>query len=138
MTNRLYNIDFVVGRLKYYGFLAITPTVIVVTIFNYIQKPEDNFYYVKLTFVIYLLMFAVFYFKEIIDFRFKLKRFTEKFNYQDGIFKFTQLIKQASSVDQVLNHFKNTILEVLNIDNACVYDNSKGKLTSLVRITLKI
>ncbi|OAZ68730.1 Histidine kinase [Bacillus subtilis] len=99
MTNRLYNIDFVVGRLKYYGFLAITPTVIVVTIFNYIQKPEDNFYSVKLTVVIYLLMFAVFYFKEIIDFRFKLKRFTEKFNYQDGIFKFTQLIKQASSVD---------------------------------------
>ncbi|XYM17959.1 hypothetical protein M8C10_19470 [Bacillus spizizenii] len=137
MTNRLYNIDFVVGRLKYYGFLAITPTVIVVTIFNYIQKPEDNFYSVKLTVVIYLLMFAVFYFKEIIDFRFKLKRFTEKFNYQDGIFKFTQLIKQASSVDQVLNHFKNTILEVLNIDNACVYDNSKGEITLLSKNNFK-
>ncbi|MGM0950273.1 MAG: histidine kinase [Bacillota bacterium] len=137
MTNRLYNIDFVVGRLKYYGFLAITPTVIVVTIFNYVQKPKDNFYSVKLTIVIYLLMFAVFYFKEIIDFRFKLKRFTEKFNYQDGIFKFTQLIKQASSVDQVLNHFKNTILEVLNIDNACVYDNSKGEITLISKNNFK-
>ncbi|MED4857109.1 histidine kinase [Bacillus atrophaeus] len=137
MTNRLYNIDFVIGRLKYYGFLAITPTVIVVTIFNYIQKPKDNIYSVKLTIAIYLLMFAVFYFKEIIDFRFKLKRFTEKFNYQDGIFKFTQLIKQASSVDQVLNHFKNTILEVLNIDNACVYDNSKGEITLLSKNNFK-
>ncbi|MDO3660642.1 histidine kinase [Bacillus sp. C28GYM-DRY-1] len=137
MTNRLYNIDFVVGRLKYYGFLAITPTVIVVTIFNFVQKPKDNFYSVKLTIVIYLLMFAVFYFKEIIDFRFKLKRFTEKFNYQDGIFKFTQLIKQASSVDQVLIYFKNAILEVLNIDNACVFDNSKGEITLLSKNNYK-
>ena len=67
-------------------------------------------------------MLAVFYFKEILDFRFRLKRFSEKHNYQDSIFKFTQLIREASSLNQVLYHLKYTILEVLVVNKAFVLE----------------
>ncbi|MFP7464781.1 sensor histidine kinase, partial [Bacillus safensis] len=122
MTNKLYNMDFLISRLKYYGFLAITPTVFVVVTFYILQKPEDLKYTLKLALITYTLMLAVFYFKEILDFRFRLKRFSEKHNYQDSVFKFTQLIREASSLHQVLYHLKYTILEVLVVNKAFVLE----------------
>ncbi|MGE6626592.1 ATP-binding protein [Bacillus pumilus] len=122
MSNKLYNVDFFMGRIKYYCLLAITPTIVVVIIFDFIQKPSANFYTVKFTIITYILMLTVFYFKEIIDFRFRLKRFSEKHNYQDSVFKFTQLIREASSLHQVLYHLKYTILEVLVVNKAFVLE----------------
>ncbi|MEH7899631.1 sensor histidine kinase, partial [Bacillus pumilus] len=122
MSNKLYNVDFFMGRIKYYGFLAITPTILVVVVFDFLQKPNANFYTVKFTIITYILMLTVFYFKEIIDFRFRLKRFSEKHNYQDSVFKFTQLIREASSLHQVLYHLKYTILEVLVVNKAFVLE----------------
>ncbi|MCY7472255.1 ATP-binding protein [Bacillus safensis] len=122
MTNKLYNMDFLLSRLKYYGFLAITPTIFVVVTFYILQKPEDLKYTLKLAIITYTLMLAVFYFKEILDFRFRLKRFSEKHNYQDSVFKFTQLIREASSLHQVLYHLKYTILEVLVVNKAFVLE----------------
>ena len=122
MTNKLYNMDFLISRLKYYGFIAITPTILVVVTFYILQKPEDLKYTLKLAFITYTLMLAVFYFKEILDFRFRLKRFSEKYNYQDSVFKFTQLIREASSLHQVLYHLKYTILEVLVVNKAFVLE----------------
>ncbi|CUB17831.1 MULTISPECIES: ATP-binding protein [Bacillus] len=122
MTNKLYNMDFLISRLKYYGFLAITPTIFVVVTFYILQKPEDLKYTLKLAIITYTLMLAVFYFKEILDFRFRLKRFSEKHNYQDSVFKFTQLIREASSLHQVLYHLKYTILEVLVVNKAFVLE----------------
>ncbi|MED1457993.1 ATP-binding protein [Bacillus safensis] len=122
MTNKLYNVDFFLGRIKYYSLLAITPTIAVVVIFDFIQKPSANFYTMKFTIITYILMLTVFYFKEIIDFRFRLKRFSEKHNYQDSVFKFTQLIREASSLHQVFYHLKYTILEVLVVNKAFVLE----------------
>ncbi|MFS0655575.1 ATP-binding protein [Bacillus sp. 179-C3.3 HS] len=122
MSNKLYNVDFFMGRIKYYSLLAITPTILVVIIFDFIQKPSANFYTVKFTIITYILMLTVFYIKEIIDFRFRLKRFSEKHNYQDSVFKFTQLIREASSLHQVLFHLKFTILEVLVVNKAFVLE----------------
>ncbi|MEH7640095.1 sensor histidine kinase, partial [Bacillus pumilus] len=122
MTNKLYNMDFLISRLKYYGFLAITPTIFVIVTFYILQKPEDLKYTLKLALITYTLMLAVFYFKEILDFRFRLKRFSEKHNYQDSVFKFTQLIREASSLHQVLYHLKYTILEVLVVNKAFVLE----------------
>lgn len=122
MTNKLYNMDFLISRLRYYGFLAITPTIFVVVTFYILQKPEDLKYTLKLALITYTLMLAVFYFKEILDFRFRLKRFSEKHNYQDSVFKFTQLIREASSLHQVLYHLKYIILEVLVVNKAFVLE----------------
>ncbi|PCK20233.1 histidine kinase [Bacillus pumilus] len=122
MSNKLYNVDFFMGRIRYYSLLAITPTILVVIIFDFVQKPSANFYTVKFTIITYILMLTVFYFKEIIDFRFRLKRFSEKHNYQDSVFKFTQLIREASALNQVLYHLKYTILEVLIVNKAFVLE----------------
>lgn len=67
-------------------------------------------------------MFAVFYFKEVMDFKFRLKRFSEKFNYQDSIFKYTQLMRGVTSLQQVFKELKNTILDVLLVSKAYTFE----------------
>ncbi|MEK3708882.1 histidine kinase [Bacillus sp. FSL K6-1005] len=122
MTNKIYEIDFIIGRLKYYSLLAVTPTLLIITIYDLVQEPNSEFYTFKLTLLTYIIMLAVFYSKELLDFRFRLKRFSEKHNYQDSIFKFTQIIKGASSLKQVFTELESTLLEVLMISKVCVLE----------------
>ncbi|NRR38833.1 histidine kinase [Bacillus velezensis] len=122
MTNKIYEIDFIIGRLKYYSLLAVTPTLLIITIYDLVQDPNSEFYTFKLTLLTYIIMLAVFYSKEILDFRFRLKRFSEKHNYQDSIFKFTQIIKGASSLKQVFTELESTLLEVLMVSKVCVLE----------------
>ncbi|MED4821419.1 histidine kinase [Bacillus atrophaeus] len=122
MTNKIYNIDFILSRLKYYGFLALTPTIILISTIELFRSPESDYYNIKLTLLIYIIMLAVFYYKEVLDFRFRLKRVSEKFNYQDSVYKFTQLIRDSSSVTQVFGELKTTILEVLLVSRAHIYE----------------
>ncbi|WP_326110348.1 histidine kinase [Bacillus subtilis] len=124
MTNKIYNVDFILSRLRYYGFLALTPTIILISTIELISSPDSDFYSVKLTFLIYIIMLAVFYYKEVLDFRFRLKRVSEKFNYQDSIYKFTQMIRDSTSLSQVFEELKNTILEVSLVSRAHVYEVS--------------
>ncbi|WP_412055693.1 ATP-binding protein [Bacillus haynesii] len=120
MANKIYNIEFILGRLRYYGLLAIIPTVIVVCIVTFTQYQTGGYNTVRLAIYIYLVMLGVFYLKEMLDFRFRLKRFSEKFNYQDSIFKFTQTIRTFTSLNQVLLELKQTILDVLTVSQAHV------------------
>ncbi|MEK5502928.1 ATP-binding protein [Bacillus sp. FSL M8-0168] len=120
MSNKIYDIEFLIGRIKYYGFLAIIPTSVIITILGLMKHQEGEFFTIKITVFTYLIMLGVFYLKEIVDYRFRLKRFSEKFNYQDSIFKFTQTIRTFTSLNQVLLELKQTILDVLIVSQAHV------------------
>ncbi|WP_373370886.1 sensor histidine kinase, partial [Bacillus paralicheniformis] len=100
-----------------YSFLAIIPTSLIITILAIVKHQEGEFFTVQVTIFTYLIMVGVFYLKEIIDFRFRLKRFSEKFNYQDSIFKFTQTIRTFTSLNQVLMELKQIVLDVLLVNN---------------------
>ncbi|MFN2744079.1 MULTISPECIES: ATP-binding protein [Bacillus] len=120
ISNKIYDVEFLVGRLKYYGLLAIIPTIILISSIKLMKYQTGDYYDLRLAVYIYLLMLGVFYLKEILDYRFRLKRFSEKFNYQDSIFKFTQTIRSFTSLNQVLLELKQTILDVLVVSQAHV------------------
>ncbi|MCY8401283.1 ATP-binding protein [Bacillus haynesii] len=120
ISNKTYDVEFLVGRLKYYGLLAIIPTIMLISAFKLIKYQTGDYYDLRFTIYIYLVMLGVFYLKEILDYRFRLKRFSEKYNYQDSIFKFTQTIRTHSSLNQVLLELKQTILDVLIVSQAHV------------------
>ena len=120
ISNKTYDVEFLVGRLKYYGLLAIIPTIMLISAFKLMKYQTGDYYDLRFTIYIYLVMLGVFYLKEILDYRFRLKRFSEKYNYQDSIFKFTQTIRTHSSLNQVLLELKQTILDVLIVSQAHV------------------
>ncbi|MCY1628638.1 histidine kinase [Bacillus paralicheniformis] len=120
ISNKMYDVEFLIGRLKYYGLLAIIPTIIMVSTVKLMKFQEGDYYDARLAIYVYLIILGVFYLKEILDYRFRLKRFSEKYNYQDSIFKFTQTIRTHSSLNQVLLELKQTILDVLIVSQAHV------------------
>ncbi|MDA7028053.1 histidine kinase [Bacillus sp. CLL-7-23] len=122
LSNKMYDVEFLIGRLKYYGILAIIPTIIIICTITLMKYHPGDYYTLRLAIYIYFVMFGVFYLKEILDFRFRLKRFSEKFNYQDSIFKFTQMIRACTSLNQVLMELKQTILDVLKVSQAYVLE----------------
>lgn len=120
ISNKIYDVEFLIGRLKYYGLLAIIPTIIMISTVKLMKFQEGDYYDARLAIYVYLVILGVFYLKEILDYRFRLKRFSEKYNYQDSIFKFTQTIRTHSSLNQVLLELKQTILDVLIVSQAHV------------------
>ncbi|KMM57772.1 histidine kinase [Bacillus glycinifermentans] len=132
MANKIYNVEFLLGRLKYYGLLAIIPTIILAYVATFAHFRVDGYSAIRLASCIYLVILGVFYFKEILDFRFRLKRFSEKFNYQDSIFKFTQIIRTSMSLKQVLFELKQTILDVLLVNQTYVMEVKSDGTISLL------
>lgn len=130
VANKIFDIEFILGRMRYYTLLAVIPTLVIVGVLsvwagtNALQMNP-----IRQTVFIFIVMFAVFYFKEIIDFKFRLKRFSEKFNYQDSIFKYTQLIRSITSLKQMFKELKKTILDVLLVSKAYVFEvTSEGDI----------
>lgn len=122
VANKLFDIEFILGRMRYYALLAIIPTLFIVGALVWFDLVKIQMNPARQTVFIFVVMFAVFYFKEVIDFKFRLKRFSEKFNYQDSIFKYTQLMRSVTSFQQVFKELKNSILEVLLVSKAHTFE----------------
>ncbi|KEZ48425.1 histidine kinase [Metabacillus indicus LMG 22858] len=137
LATKIYDIEFILGRVRYYALLAVLPTIVCVGIMLIIKENSPTFYPVKLSIFIYITMLVVFYIKEILDFRFRFKRFSEKYNYQDSIFKYTQSIRKASKLDQVISELKEVITDVLLVSRASYVEVNKDGAIVSVDIQMK-
>ncbi|WP_078431263.1 sensor histidine kinase [Metabacillus halosaccharovorans] len=127
LATKIYDIEFLLGRIRYYSLLAVIPTFVIVGIMLNLKENDPNFYQIKLSIAIFFSMISVFYIKEIFDFRFRLKRFSEKYNYQDSIFKYTESIRKASNLDQVISELKQVIVDVLLVSKAYFVEVDKQR-----------
>ncbi|MEK5323494.1 histidine kinase [Aeribacillus sp. FSL M8-0254] len=129
LSSKIYDIEFILGRVKYYALLSILPTIFLVAFIILLKEHNPKIYPIQLSIIIYILLIFVFYFKEIIDFRFRFKRFSEKYNYQDSILKYTLRIRKAGSLKQMMAELKSTILEVLKVSRAyCLVVHESGRI----------
>ncbi|MGN7942880.1 histidine kinase [Virgibacillus sp. 6R] len=127
LATKIYDIEFLLGRIRYYSLLAVIPTFLIVGIMLNLRETNPTFYPIQLSIYVFLGIVLVFYLKEIIDFRFRLKRFSEKHNYQDSIFKYTQSIRKANNLEQVISELKQVIVDVLLVSKAFVIEVDKDK-----------
>lgn len=94
VANKIFDIEFILGRMRYYGLLALVPALFIVGISAWFESIDIQMNPAQQTVFFFIVIFVIFYFKEVMDYKFRLKRFSEKFNYQDSIFKYTQLSLQ--------------------------------------------
>lgn len=127
LATKIYDIEFLLGRIRYYSLLAVIPTFVMVGIMLTLKENDPDFYQIQLSVAIFFCLISVFYIKEIFDFRFRLKRFSEKYNYQDSIFKYTQSIRKASNLDQVISELKQVIVDVLLVSKAYFIEVDKQR-----------
>ena len=64
ISNKTYDVEFLVGRLKYYGLLAIIPTIMLISAFKLIKYQTGDYYDLRFTIYIYLVMLGVFTLKK--------------------------------------------------------------------------
>lgn len=137
LATKIYDIDFLLGRIRYYSLLAVIPSFIIVGIMLLLKENNPTFYPIRLSVYIYLVIVLIFYSKEILDFRFRFKRFSEKYNYQDSIFKYTQSIRKASNLEQVVSELKQVILDVLLVSKAYFIEVDREKNLTSVDLNAK-
>lgn len=129
VANKIFDIEFILGRMRYYGLLALVPALFIVGISAWFESIDIQMNLAQQTVFFFIVIFVIFYFKEVMDYKFRLKRFSEKFNYQDSIFKYTQLIRSITSLKQMFKELKKTILDVLLVSKAYVFEvTSEGDI----------
>ncbi|MCD7035730.1 histidine kinase [Metabacillus sp. GX 13764] len=131
LATKIYDIEFILGRLRYYALLAVLPSIVCVAIMLILKDDDSDptFLSIKLLIYVYLVILLMFYLKEILDFRFRFKRFSEKYNYQDSIFKYTNSIRKASKLDYVITELKKTIIDVTLVNKAFLVQLYKDNQT---------
>jgi len=118
VSTKVYDIEFLLGRFRYYALISIVPSIIGVVI-AITGKDIGPTEYTLRTFVFFLiLLFFTFIVKEILDNKFHLKRFSEKYNYKDSLFKFTKQIRKANTLSEGIDELKKVILDVLLVSEA--------------------
>ncbi|MFP3355098.1 histidine kinase, partial [Pseudoalteromonas sp. SIMBA_153] len=81
VANKIFDIEFILGRMRYYGLLALVPALFIVGISAWFESIDIQMNPAQQTVFFFIMIFVIFYFKEVMDYKFRLKRFSEKFNY---------------------------------------------------------
>lgn len=117
LATKVYDIEFLLGRFRYYILLSITPAIIAVLIAINNNDIDPTAYAIRTFISLLVLLFLTFIVKEILDHKFKLQRFSEKYNYKDSILKFTKQIRGANTLSEVIDELRKIILEVLIVSD---------------------
>ncbi|MGM7720608.1 sensor histidine kinase [Metabacillus sp. Hm71] len=126
LVTKIYDIEFIVGRIKYYSLIIIIPSVVGVILIINIKSGNPTVFSVRTFITFFLLMFATLYLKEILDYKFKLNRVSEKSNYQDKLTVYTQKIRVAKNIYEVSNILKQTIIDTLLINQVYLLEIEKN------------
>lgn len=122
-ANHLFDIDFVVSRIRYYSILACLPA-FTFTMFS-IHIIDKELLWIQRT-QIFLLAYTgtiiFLYAKEELDYRFRSRLFREKFNFQASLDRFSNNIGKVMKVIDLEDQFITEIKEVLSTESVSLLE----------------
>lgn len=124
LAEKIHDIDFLMGRIRYFLLIGLIPSIIGVSLVATTKGDNPALYSIRL-FVFLLIIFIVtFYYKEILDFKFN--RFSEKKNYQQSIFNYTESLRTANNINQVFKELNRTILDITLVSDIQLVEYQKN------------
>ncbi|WP_017753668.1 ATP-binding protein [Calidifontibacillus oryziterrae] len=124
-ANRLLDIDFYIKRIYYYALFSLIPALLLTTFCLYLINDFSLYLWFQVFTIIYFLFILVFYIKEQLDYRFRNKLFSEKYNLQSSTYQFVQFLAGAKSSDEIEQQFLKEIKSVLGLKNATILEYEK-------------
>lgn len=118
LAEKLFDIEFLLGRLRYYSLLSFPFTLLFTTIlatYLKIKLISSSFF---LAFSLLFIGFILFlYIKEYIDYKIRHHLFSQKNNFETNLqlYKFFQRAKHETKVSSFMNSLMNEIKEVLAV-----------------------
>ncbi|KXH78363.1 sensor histidine kinase [Sporosarcina sp. HYO08] len=116
LAEQLFDIEYIIGRLRYYSLLAF-PFAIFIIILLSLTTPIQLFS--SVTAMIFLLLYVCttlfLYVKEVIDYKVKHHLFSKKNDFEMSLYKFFQKARYETKVESLLTHLMNEIQDVLAV-----------------------
>ncbi|WP_047152349.1 ATP-binding protein [Aneurinibacillus tyrosinisolvens] len=134
LANRFLDIDFVMSRIRYYALLAIFPSLLCVLFLLYTDRigfaPAR---WVQLSMFVYVLFIAFLYVKEELDYLLRSRLYTQKYNYQASLIKFSQDVSHIVKVSVLEERLLDEINRMLSIKAVSLFKIKKQESSVEVR-----
>ncbi|MDV6379197.1 sensor histidine kinase [Sporosarcina sp. GW1-11] len=119
LAEKLFDIEFLLNRLRYYSLLSFPFTSVVVIVVCFLLKIDFLSKEMIMMFTLLLISTVLFlYVKEYVDYYFKHHLFSQKGNYEESLYHFFQKAKHETKVSSLITSLQNEIKNVLKVRNA--------------------
>lgn len=116
LAEKLFDIEFLLSRLRYYSLLSFPFTVFIILLLSLILNIE---LFSGLTFIIFFLLLICttlfLYVKEYLDYKIRHHLFSQKSNFETSLYTFFQRAKYETKVNSLITNLMNEIRDVLMV-----------------------
>lgn len=117
LAEKLFDIAFIMGRLRYYVLLAFPFAAIGVVISSFFSQQIQltNSFTIILFLFFFVGVILLLYIKEYLDYKIKHHLFSQKGNLEMSLYNFFQKAKHETKVSSLVHYLQNEIKEVLGV-----------------------
>ncbi|WP_173915906.1 sensor histidine kinase [Halobacillus sp. Marseille-Q1614] len=125
---RLIDIDFYMGRLRYYAILSTIPSFgILIVIALTMGDRLRAVHYVEIYFVVLFMLILFLSVKEILDFRLQQYLFAARYSYQESMHRLAKDMKDQTNAVDLMKVLRGEISSVLNVRHIYIYSKHIDK-----------
>ncbi|KGX93616.1 hypothetical protein N781_10345 [Pontibacillus halophilus JSM 076056 = DSM 19796] len=129
-AERLFDIDFIVGRLRYYAYVSIIPTIIMVVFTAFFMNHDWKLLELLILFLgAWAIIILFLYVKEVFDFRIRRNLFTEKYNFQQSIQRLIHEMKKEKHPIGLLARVRKELVQVLGVKTVHIFSQCNNSKT---------
>ncbi len=126
-SKKLFDVDFVVTRFKYYASLALIPSLIVTTLLVISLQTESYFWVgFKFFIIVYSSMMLLLYLKEQIDYRYRPKIFKQMYSLQEGLDRYSSALSKVMKRDDLERSLSQEIRTLMPVEDIYFFTIDKG------------
>ncbi|KGX89207.1 ATP-binding protein [Pontibacillus litoralis] len=124
-AKRLFDIEFVIGRIRYYSYVSILPAIMILLFVMMLVPGDWNVQRIlQLLCLIWVTFIAFLYVKELFDFQLQQNLFTQKNNYQQSMHQFVQKIKKEKDPVDLYYRLSKELKDVMGIEEIHFFSKS--------------
>ena len=125
LAEKLFDIEFLLNRLRYYSLLSFPFTIFILVMLKLILKIELLSIF---SFTLFLLLFTgttlFLYAKEYLDYKMSHHLFSQKSDFESSLYKFFQKAKDETKVKSLILNLMNEIRDVLMVKDVVYIEMS--------------
>ncbi|MFC7061598.1 sensor histidine kinase [Halobacillus seohaensis] len=125
---QLIDIDFYMGRLRYYALLSTVPSLLItIALAVFIDNSLSFIHYVEVFLIINILLIIFLSLKEFLDFKLQKYLFAARYSYQESMHRMSKNMKDQTNAVDLMKVLRNEISNVLNVRDIYIYSKHNKK-----------
>lgn len=110
MATKMYDIEFIAGKVRYYIFLSVLPSLIGILLIIFMESDNAMIFLWKGFGVLLFSMILAFYLKEFVEHKLNVSAWSGNFSFQDDILDFTKKLHNSNNLQDVIVELKNLVI----------------------------